>query len=447
MAAMGHGPYGQVAHSTTHDVYGAPLQHYASQTPSSSNTPPFLAVPSGAATGHYLEQATSAHEWGQQHAHAPVHGGWSSGHLAPAMQGMGEVGVSSSAGATAGSALAYSSLRGVHGVPLSQYDWHPEPRAYTPCNPLPPPPSSSVPAHYGYRPDAFAPYPHASHAPPLTYQPLHAPVPAPAPQPPAPEQHSAPAYHHPAPAPSLPSLLPNYDQRDDFIRQNPLSTTNATRDGSAAVSTPSTRGTHSPEVPPALVEPVSPPSRDGDGAFAAGGSIELPAQRGVPPLIPPLGHISSTEVGRVRAPPLPTDFEPIMPGGNKRAATDAKSAAGKKKKEPKDLANRKYACNECDQRFARPSALATHVLTHTKEKPFVCCTCNRGFAVMSNLRRHCRVRSHALAPEQESSVRPRTITESRSSGSSGASGGAAPDPGPPPLRALAPAPPSLQPRF
>merc|ERR1719487_1462084 len=72
----------------------------------------------------------------------------------------------------------------------------------------------------------------------------------------------------------------------------------------------------------------------------------------------------------------------------------------RKRKEPKDAATRKYACNECEQKFARPSALATHILTHTREKPFVCTTCNRGFAVMSNLRRHCRVRVRSLLRTQ-----------------------------------------------
>lgn len=34
----------------------------------------------------------------------------------------------------------------------------------------------------------------------------------------------------------------------------------------------------------------------------------------------------------------------------------------RKRKEPKDAASRKYACNECEQKFARPSALATHIV-------------------------------------------------------------------------------------
>lgn len=76
----------------------------------------------------------------------------------------------------------------------------------------------------------------------------------------------------------------------------------------------------------------------------------------------------------------------------------------KKRAPPKDAAARKYVCEDCSQRFARPSALATHILTHTKEKPFKCLTCDRAFGVMSNLRRHCRVRVPLFS--RFSSVRP-----------------------------------------
>ncbi|GAA6027814.1 hypothetical protein JCM8097_001731 [Rhodosporidiobolus ruineniae] len=107
------------------------------------------------------------------------------------------------------------------------------------------------------------------------------------------------------------------------------------------------------------------------------------------------------------------------------AAAGATAGTGKKRRPPKDAASRRYACNECDQRFARPSALATHILTHTKEKPFVCGVCGRGFAVMSNLRRHSRVRNHTLAPSQESgsgrSRNPFTGTERHSIDSSASS--------------------------
>ncbi|ORY92775.1 hypothetical protein BCR35DRAFT_8115 [Leucosporidium creatinivorum] len=50
-------------------------------------------------------------------------------------------------------------------------------------------------------------------------------------------------------------------------------------------------------------------------------------------------------------------------------------------------------CQTCKKLFARPSALATHERSHSKEKPHVCPfpTCRRPFAVPSNLRRHQRV--------------------------------------------------------
>ncbi|KAI7858592.1 hypothetical protein BDC45DRAFT_403566, partial [Circinella umbellata] len=54
---------------------------------------------------------------------------------------------------------------------------------------------------------------------------------------------------------------------------------------------------------------------------------------------------------------------------------------------------RKYQCTTCSKAFSRPSALRTHMYTHTGEKPFECTTpgCGRRFAVISNLRRHFKV--------------------------------------------------------
>ncbi|KAL8280138.1 hypothetical protein RQP46_007468 [Phenoliferia psychrophenolica] len=51
-----------------------------------------------------------------------------------------------------------------------------------------------------------------------------------------------------------------------------------------------------------------------------------------------------------------------------------------------------------DAHLRKYNALATHILIHTKERPFLCITCDKTFAVMSNLRRHCRVRKHAIPP-------------------------------------------------
>ncbi|CDH52397.1 predicted protein [Lichtheimia corymbifera JMRC:FSU:9682] len=54
---------------------------------------------------------------------------------------------------------------------------------------------------------------------------------------------------------------------------------------------------------------------------------------------------------------------------------------------------RLYQCSYCEKSFTKPSALQPHIYTHTGEKPFVCHFpgCNRGFAVISNLRRHFKV--------------------------------------------------------
>ncbi|GAA5905581.1 hypothetical protein JCM5296_003109 [Sporobolomyces johnsonii] len=120
----------------------------------------------------------------------------------------------------------------------------------------------------------------------------------------------------------------------------------------------------------------------------------------------------------------PTQHQPIVSHIPPQVSSEQASGLTKKRRAPKDAAARKYACEECEQRFARPSALATHILTHTKEKPFVCSSCNRGFAVMSNLRRHCRVRNHILTAEQTSTVRPRGERASTDSNSSTASASA-----------------------
>ncbi|KAI8362707.1 hypothetical protein EDC96DRAFT_221674 [Choanephora cucurbitarum] len=54
---------------------------------------------------------------------------------------------------------------------------------------------------------------------------------------------------------------------------------------------------------------------------------------------------------------------------------------------------KRYSCDQCQKQFTRPSALQTHIYTHTGEKPHVCdiIGCGRRFAVISNLRRHLRI--------------------------------------------------------
>ncbi|KAI8366104.1 uncharacterized protein BYT42DRAFT_505363 [Radiomyces spectabilis] len=54
---------------------------------------------------------------------------------------------------------------------------------------------------------------------------------------------------------------------------------------------------------------------------------------------------------------------------------------------------RRYKCTICVKRFTRPSSLATHMHSHTGEKPYKCMVenCGRRFSVVSNLRRHAKI--------------------------------------------------------
>lgn len=210
--------------------------------------------------------------------------------------------------------------------------------------------------------------------------------------------------------------------------------------------------------------------------------------------IPTLGEVYA----KTRPPAPLTSSMPRANNADNQSYTDGVSNSilagsaqpnSRKRKEPKDAASRKYHCSECEQKFARPSALATHIVRassrplsvgsisvdhlracssltparnvsrrllpsgatrhtpadSTAHTAFVCTTCNRGFAVMSNLRRHCRVRvsfcfprflpverneltpsllsppaqSHALAPNQESTLKRDRTDGAADSGSRG----------------------------
>ncbi|KAH7090056.1 hypothetical protein BKA62DRAFT_580783, partial [Auriculariales sp. MPI-PUGE-AT-0066] len=51
---------------------------------------------------------------------------------------------------------------------------------------------------------------------------------------------------------------------------------------------------------------------------------------------------------------------------------------------------KRYECDECDAKFARPCELKTHATKHTGERPFGCPVCGRKFITTSNVTRHMR---------------------------------------------------------
>ncbi|GJN87320.1 hypothetical protein Rhopal_000268-T1 [Rhodotorula paludigena] len=419
-----------------------PLDHTASAASSSAA----LALAGGeGAVPHFLDTRAHPLEWsaGQQGAPAGLRRqSWLAAPSAPLAHQQAPGAFQLAEPGTVGTQ--------VYPLPLPSYDWQahaPRPQVYTPyrLTPAEPallPPAAPAPAQYGFRADAFAPYPNAVPIPPSYAQ---------SPVYPQPSQPALQQYQYSPPTHDLSSALPIPPQLPPVPSpQTPLHTlasvAKATCDGSRDGSEHSSPGSNDGEAPPELSEPQRYSLR------GPRSSIELPCPReSMSSQLPPLRHLSVGDLGAAGA--LGSDLSPSSEAsgssGTRKRTTSAPASGelppppAKKRKQPKDLANRKYVCTECDQRFARPSALATHVLTHTKEKPFVCCTCNRGFAVMSNLRRHCRVRSHVLAPEQESSARGRSGSGESTPRSAGASGSAAvplaPDPGPPPL----PIPPPL----
>ncbi|MEJ1276231.1 spalt like transcription factor 1 [Cricetulus griseus] len=76
------------------------------------------------------------------------------------------------------------------------------------------------------------------------------------------------------------------------------------------------------------------------------------------------------------------------------------------------------ACDICGKTFACQSALDIHYRSHTKERPFICTVCNRGFSTKGNLKQHILTHqmrdlpsqlfepSSNLGPNQNSAVIP-----------------------------------------
>ncbi|KAJ1894112.1 hypothetical protein LPJ66_005381 [Kickxella alabastrina] len=84
---------------------------------------------------------------------------------------------------------------------------------------------------------------------------------------------------------------------------------------------------------------------------------------------------------------MATDSTPSSTRNANRAIKPAKRLARRR-------SEKKHPCGICGRSFARPSSLASHVLTHSGEKPYDCPAykCGKSFSVLSNMRRHYKQR-------------------------------------------------------
>lgn len=132
-----------------------------------------------------------------------------------------------------------------------------------------------------------------------------------------------------------------------------------------------------PSEPFALTATYPPPSDNSHARYGTSGMLNQ-QQTAEPASLAGSSrphHLPTIQESYKSYQPMPMPLTASMPranGAETPSYAESISAAvppgsaqpnSRKRKEPKDAATRKYACNECEQKFARPSALATHIVS------------------------------------------------------------------------------------